>query len=108
MNTTHDTLAKAGVTKIDMSTFPGFGVKKDEMNMADYHVRYAKIDLDDPGSIAELEILETRALRNEGVFVLSKDKYLFMDKILILVSYLEKEQRAISAKPAPRNSEGVS
>jgi hypothetical protein len=82
-----------GLTKSDPISLPGFGPSTpgEGFDPQKYKVRYAKIDFDDLGSIAELEILETRAIRNEGVFVLSKDRFVFMDKCFILVSYLERD-----------------
>lgn len=79
------------------SVFPGFGPKKtDESDLGNYRVRYAQIDIMDPGSRAELEIIETRAIKNEGVIVLTKDKFTFMDKYYMVVSYLELETNANS------------
>jgi hypothetical protein len=85
---------KDGVTNSivseDISMFPGFGPKAlDESDYKNYKVRYAMIDIMDPGSRAELEIIETKAVKGEGIIVLTKDKYTFMDKFFIVVSYLE-------------------
>jgi hypothetical protein len=82
-----------GISKIDPVSLPGFGPanQADTFNPDKYRVRYSKIDFDDPGSIAELEILETRAIRNKGVFILTKEKFNFMDRCFLLVSYLEEE-----------------
>jgi hypothetical protein len=75
--------------------FPGFGPKKiDENDLSNYRVKYAMVDLMDPGSRAELEIIETKAVKGQGVIVLTKDKYSFMDKFFIVISYLEMEQDA--------------
>jgi hypothetical protein len=75
--------------------FPGFGPKKiDENDLYNYRVKYAMVDLMDPGSRAELEIIETKAVKGQGVIVLTKDKYSFMDKFFIVISYLEMEQDA--------------
>ena len=83
--------SKGGVSKIDPVTIPGFVPDQNKAFDAQKHrIRYSKIDLDDPGSIAELEILETKALRNEGVYVLSKERFNFMDKMFIVVQYIEK------------------
>lgn len=83
---------RGSITKIDPVTIPGFvpdGGKAFEVEK--HRVRYSKIDMDDLGSIAELEILETRALRNQGVYILSKEKFTFMDKIFLLVQYIERD-----------------
>lgn len=80
------------VSKIDPVTLPGFVPDSNKTFEAEKHrVRYSKIDMDDLGSIAELEILETRALRNQGVYILSKEKFTFMDKIFLLVQYIERD-----------------
>jgi hypothetical protein len=77
------------------NTFPGFGPKKvDDSDVTNYRVRYAQIDIMDPGSRAELEIIETRAIKNQGVIVLTKDTFTFMDKYYMVVSYLELETNA--------------
>jgi hypothetical protein len=83
------------VTSKEESMFPGFGPKKvDENDFNNYHVRYAQIDIMDPGSRAELEIIETRAIKNQGVVILTKDKFTFMDKYYMVVSYLELDTNA--------------
>ena len=46
--------------------------------------------MDELPDIAELEKIETRAIHNEGCYILSKKEFLFMDKVLILVQYLEE------------------
>ena len=92
-------MAKDGVTssviKEEVSSFPGFGSKKiDEGDFKNYKVRYALIDVMDPGSRAELEIVETKAVKGQGVIVLTKDTYTFMDKFFIVISYLELDINA--------------
>lgn len=79
------------ITKIDPVTLPGFVPDTGKGFDAQQHrVRYLKINLDDLGSITELEQLETKALRNEGVYVLSKERFNFMDKMYIVVQFVEK------------------
>lgn len=56
----------------------------------DYSVKYLKCDLDDPGDVAMLSNLETRALREDGIVMLTKDKMGFMTQYFLIVSYLEK------------------
>lgn len=86
-----------GVSKIDPVTIPGFGPPSPgDVDFKKYKVRYSKIDMDDPSSVAELEILETKTFRNEGIFILTKDKFVFMDKYFLVVSYLEEERNASS------------
>jgi hypothetical protein len=90
---------KDGVTNSvitdESSVFPGFGSRKvDENDFKNYRVRYALIDVMDPGSRAELEIVETKAVQGKGVVVLTKDTYTFMDKFFIVISYLELDTNA--------------
>jgi hypothetical protein len=47
----------------------------------------------DPGSRAELEIIETKAVKGQGIIILTKDKFTFMDKYYMVVSYLQLETR---------------
>ena len=90
--------AKNGVTNdviTEESTFPGFGPKKvNEGDYNNYKVRYAHIDIMDAGSRAELEIIETKAIRGQGVIVLTKKEYTFMDKFFMVISYLELDVNA--------------
>lgn len=81
-----------GITKIDPISLPGFGPAGagGDMDLEKFRVKYSKIDFDDAGSIAELEILETRAIQNKGVYILSKEKYNFMDKCFLIVGYMEQ------------------
>jgi hypothetical protein len=62
-----------------------------------HRVRYQKLNLDEPGDVAELERIETKALHGRGVYVTSKERFPFMDKIYILVNYIE----VIPADEAP-------
>lgn len=81
------------ISKIDPVSIPGFGPKLQDsgLDFNKYSVKYSKIDFDDPSSIACLEILETRAMRNDGVFILTKEKFNFMDKCFLIVGYLERD-----------------
>lgn len=81
---------KGSISKIDPVTIPGFVPDNKGFDADKHRIRYSKIDLDDLGSIAELELLETRALRNQGVYILNKEKFPFMDKVFIIVQYIEK------------------
>lgn len=87
--------SKGGISKIDPVTIPGFAPSAKGFDVDKHRVRYSKIDLDDLGSIAELEILETRALRNQGVYILSKSNMTFMDKYYVIVQYIERDPDTI-------------
>lgn len=56
----------------------------------DYNVKYMKIDLDDPGDKMDLQDIETRALRDAGVQILTRDKFTFMDRYFMIISYMER------------------
>lgn len=81
-----------GTTPLDPASIPGFVSNKKADSGAKFKVRYQKLDMDELGDITELEKIETRAIRNEGVFVLSKKDYAFMDRIFVLISYMEEEK----------------
>ena len=55
-------------------------------------VRYQKFDLDQPAEVAELERVMTRSIRNEGVFILSKKDFIFMDRMFMLIEYMEEAE----------------
>lgn len=87
------------ITKIDPITIPGFGPTADkEFEAEKYSVKYVKIDMDNPSAITLLEQLETDALRNNGIYILNKDKFTFMDRYFLIVSYLEE---AITTRSVP-------
>jgi hypothetical protein len=85
-------LAQAsGVMKVETLSFPGFGGKGDDFGFdpTKYRVRYGKYDLDDLGAVTELELVETRGLAGKEIVVLNKDKMSFMDKMYLILTYLE-------------------
>ena len=78
--------------KIENISIPGFGPKANNTTSFDplkWRVRYGKFDLDDMGAVAELEIIETRGLTGTELLVLNKDKYTFLEKYIMVVTYLE-------------------
>lgn len=79
------------VTKMETSGLPGFAPpsKKGEYDPQKYRVKYKRINVQDADDITDLERIETNAIRNDGIFVLSKERFVFMDQILILLQYLE-------------------
>lgn len=96
-NNSIEGVTKASVSKMDPVSIPGFGpAVPGDINPAKFSIRYLKIDMDDPGAVTELEILETKSIRNEGVFILNKDKFTFMDKYFLIVSYMEEDRNANS------------
>jgi len=75
--------------KLETLELPGFTGGKTGFDPLKYKVKYAKIDLDDVASRAELEILETKGLTGTDIVVLSKSSFTFMDKYFIIITYLE-------------------
>jgi len=67
----------------------GRGSKQMVMDPKKQRIRYQSFDLRDPGDIAELERIETKAWRDEGVYIIDKKNYVFMDKMFFLVQYVE-------------------
>lgn len=82
----------ATISKVDPMSIPGFipNSAKDGWDPLKWRIRYKKLNMDDAGDVMELELIETKAIRNQGVYVLSKERFLFMDKIMMLVQYMEK------------------
>src|SRR5437879_1579065 len=79
------------VSKIDPATIPGFiPAAKGNFDPARWRVRYQRLDIQEPSDIVELETIENKAIRNRGIYVLSKERFVFMDKILMLIQYLEE------------------
>ncbi len=80
---------KGSVTQMSAHDVPGFiPSKKAAMNKV--RVRYGKFNLDDLADVAELERIETKNLRGEGIFISAKKDFFFMDKIFMLVTYVEE------------------
>lgn len=75
-------------------SLPGFAgpASKSALDFSNLKIRYLKIDMDDLSSVADLERIETKAIRNEGVYILGKKEFIFMDKIFILVNYMEESE----------------
>lgn len=90
--------AASAVSKVDLISLPEFGrAATTARDINKYRVRYCKIDLDDVGSITELELLETKSLKGEDIVILNKDKFTFMDKYMLVVTYLEYVQGPANA-----------
>jgi hypothetical protein len=85
-----DIKTRGSASPLQASAVPGFIPSSKNNNLDKFRVRYKKIDMNEPVDVAELEKIETKAIHNEGCYVLSKKEFVFMDKILILVQYLEE------------------
>jgi hypothetical protein len=55
-------------------------------------VRYQSFDMRDLADLAELERIETKALRGEGLYITDYKNYTFMDKMYYLVKYIEEDK----------------
>lgn len=75
--------------KTEEINIPGFSTAK-VTKASDYAVRVMRSDITDPTSLAELEIVLTRGIEAKDIVIVDKDKYTFMDKYYIIVTYLEK------------------
>jgi hypothetical protein len=67
-----------------------FTSPKTQNPYANYNVKYLKIDMDSPTAVGDLQSIETRALRGENVAILTRDKFTFMDRYFMIISYLEE------------------
>lgn len=54
-----------------------------------YNIKYIKADMDDITQMLELQLIETRGIRGDGVLLLSFDKMTFMDRYFIILKYME-------------------
>ena len=77
---------------------PGFAdmgrVNNGEFDYSKYIVRYLKVDADDPAGLGSLEALETKGLKGTDIVILNKASWTFMDRYLMLVTYLELNPNA--------------
>lgn len=82
----------AKVSKIDPASIPGFaGIPKSAVwDPSKYRVRYLRVNLSDADSLSQAEDVETRAIRDEGVYILNRERFVFMDQILLLLNYIER------------------
>ena len=82
---------RGSATPLDAASIPGFLPKtKPEVSLEKFKIRYQKFDLDDIVDVTELEKIETKAIHNAGVFILSEKDFVFMDRMFILVKYMEE------------------
>ena len=76
--------------KTEEISIPGFGPLQKE-DMTKYKVKYLKASLDEVDQRTDLEIIESRGLEGKDIVIIAKDKFTFMDKYFVIVTYLEKE-----------------
>lgn len=86
-----DVKTRGTTTPLDISSIPNFVPNaKGSNGLQNYRIRYLKLNLDDLADIAELEKIETKAIRGEGCYILGKKDFFFMDKIFILLNFMEE------------------
>lgn len=62
---------------------------KSELDGYSYHI--LKAEADDPVAMSELQLILTRSINGTGdVVLMDKDKFTFMDRYFIVLTYLEK------------------
>jgi hypothetical protein len=78
--------------KVETISLPGFAnpATSGDFDPKKYKVKYLKLDMDDPVMVATLEMLETQGLTGVETVILNKTGWTFLDKYLMLVTYLEK------------------
>ena len=91
MEVLRESAGQKGIVKID-GNMPSFGLSnsKDIFDTSKWKVRILKVDLDDPEQLLQLEDIETKSIRSEGILVVSTDKFTFMDKMFIVLRYMEQ------------------
>lgn len=96
------TKKRGSTTPVTADSLPGIlpGAPTGAWNPGDYRVRYLKLNMDELSDITELEMIETKAIRNQGVYLLSKKDFIFMDKLYMLISYLELDDPKKGDKPS--------
>jgi len=83
---------KPGITT---NVMPGVSGKlSGKRSLDDYVVKYLKANMDEPADMLELSTIETKALHakqgDEEIVLMSSDKFTFMDKMFLIVKYLER------------------
>lgn len=56
---------------------------------AKQRVRFQKFNMSDPLDMSELERIQTKAWRGEGVYLIEEKNYVFMDIMYYLIKYIE-------------------
>lgn len=87
-----DLKTRGSAAPLDRTSLPGMvpAGKGGAVDLKKFRIRYLKLDMDNLADIAELEKIETAAIHEAGKYVWSKKEFIFMDKILILIQYIEE------------------
>lgn len=90
---TDSTIRAASTTPVtNDNPLPGMvrrGGDPEAVIRAKQQIRYQSFDMRDLGDVAELERIETRAWRGQGIYIIDYKNYIFMDKMFYLVKYVE-------------------
>lgn len=78
--------------KLEELPIPGMTPKSGaaSVDLKDYSVKYYKANLDEPSDTTHLQDIETRGIRGDGIVVLTREKFTFMDKFFLVIQYMEK------------------
>lgn len=80
-----------GINVQEFSLPPMADKLKNKNEYSNYSVKYIKANMDEMGDMGALQEILTRSINGSGdIVVLSRDKFAFMDKMFLIVEYLEK------------------
>lgn len=68
---------------------PRFNTTSGE-DLSRWSIKYFKADMNEAGDLLELQLLETRAERGDGVKIKSKKTFTFNERFFIVICYLER------------------
>lgn len=90
-NVDGSTLKKAATTSLkdDPMQIPGFVPGKGK-STKDTRVRFGRFNMSELADVAELEKIETKAIRGDGVWILKEQTYVFMQDMYYVVQYIEE------------------
>jgi hypothetical protein len=80
---------------VELPMMPSVGnfATAEDYDVNKYAVRYFKANLSDDVDRGILTDIETKGIRNDGIVLLSTDKYVFMDQYFVVIKYMEKVSR---------------
>lgn len=70
-------------------SLPGM-IKSTASEFDNYSVKYHKADLEDLGDVTLLQEIETRALRGDGIVVLTRNTFTFNFQYFVVIQYMER------------------
>lgn len=76
--------------KLEDIGMPSFGPASEGIDHSKYAIKILKVNLDDPSEKTDLEIITTKSISGKGeIIIVERDKFTFMDKYFMIVTYLE-------------------